>query len=82
MKYFILTNFNLDVDIKGHAILLEYIKRGHSAWQIHFTGVPIIMGMKRLDCAHGVDRCISSKKKRTGNKIKQVKVLNICLMMS
>ena len=74
MKHFILTNFNLDVDIKGHEILFEDIKRGHSARQIHFTGVPfIIMGMKRLDCAHGLDHCVSSKKKRTENKIKQVK---------
>ena len=71
MKYFIFTNFSLNVDIKGHAILLEDVKRGHSARQIYFTGVPfIIMGMKQLDCAHGVDRCISSKKKRTENKIK------------
>ena len=83
MKYLILANFNLDVDIKGHAILFEDIKRGHSARQIHFTGVPfIIMGMKRLDCAHGVDRCVSSKKNRTENKITQVKALNICSMMS
>ena len=74
MKYFILTNFNLDVDVKGHAILFEDIKRGHSARQIYFTGVPfIIMGMKRLDCAHGVDHCVSSKKKRSENKIKHVK---------
>ena len=82
MKYFILANFNLDVDIKGHAILFEDIKRGHSARQIHFTGIPfIIMGMKRLDCVHGVDRCVSSKKKRTENKMKQVKAPNVCSMM-
>ena len=79
MKYFILTNFVLDVNVKGHAILFEDIKRGHSARQIYFTGVPfIIMGMKRLDCTHGVDRCVSSKKKRMENTIKQVKALNIC----
>ena len=76
MKYFILTNFNLDVDIKGHAILLEDIKRGHSARQIHFTDVPfIIMGTKRLDCAHGVDLCVSSKKKNRKTKLSRWKRL-------
>ena len=70
MKYFILTNFFLDVDIKGHAILFEDTKRGHSARQIYFTDVPfIIIGMKRLDCAHGVDRCVSSKKKEWKTKL-------------
>ena len=69
MKYFIFTNFNLDVDIKGHAILFEDIKRGYSARKIHFTSVPvIIMGMKRLDCAHDVDRCVLSKKKKNGKQ--------------
>ena len=83
MKYFILTNFVLDVTVKGHAISFEYIKRGHSVRQIYFTGIPlVIMGMKRLGCAHGVDRCVSSKKKRMENKIKQVKALNICSMKS
>ena len=83
MKYFNVTNSVLDSDIKGHAILFEDKKRGHSVRQIHFTGVLfIIMGMERLDCAHGVDRCISSKKKRMENKIKQVRALNICLMKS
>ena len=83
MKYFILTDLNLHIDIKGHAILFEEIKRGHSAQQIHFIGVPFIgMGMKRLDCGHDIDRCASSKKKRTKNEIKQVKVFSICLMVS
>ena len=69
VKYFIFTNFNLDVDIKGHATLFEDIKRGYSARKIHFTSVPvIIMGMKRLDCAHGVDRCVLSKKKKNGKQ--------------
>ena len=26
------------------------------------------MGMKQLDCVHGVDRCISSKRNRMENK--------------
>ena len=83
MKYFILTNFNIDVDIKGHTILIEDIKRSHSARQIYFTGVPFkIMSMKRLDCAHGADLCVSSKKKRTENKIKPVKAPSICSMVS
>ena len=83
MKYFNLTNSVLDIDIKDHGILFDDRKRGHSVRQIHFTGVPfIIMGMEQLDCAYGVDRCISSKKKRMENKIKQVKALNICLMKS
>ena len=69
--------------MKGHAILFEEIKRGHSARQIHFSSVPfIVMAMKRLDCGHDVDRCVSSKKKRTENKIKQVKPFSICLMVS
>ena len=64
-------------------MLFEDIKRGHSVWQIYFTGVPfIIMGMKRLNCAHGVNHCVSSKKKRMENKIEQVKALNICSMKS
>ena len=64
MKYFILTNFVLDVDIRGHAILFEDVKRGLSVRQTYFIGVPlVIMGMKRLDCARGVDRCVWSKKK-------------------
>ena len=83
MKYFILTNFNLDVDIEGHAILIGDIKRSHFAQQIYFTVVPfIIMGMKQLDCAHGADLCVSSKEKRTENKIKPVKTLSISSMVS
>ena len=66
--------FLLDVELKGHSILFEDIKRRDANQQIHFIGVPfIIMGMKRLDCAHGVDRCISSKRKRMENKVKEVR---------
>ena len=65
--------FLLDVELKGHSILFEDIKRRDANQQIHFIGVPfIIMGMKRLDCVHGVDRCISSKRKRMENKIEEV----------
>ena len=66
--------FLLDVELKGHSILFEDIKRRDAKQQIHFIGVPfIIMGMKRLDCVYGVDRCISSKRKRMGNKVKEVR---------
>ena len=65
--------FLSDVELKGHAILFEDIKRRDANQQIHFVGVPfIIMGMKQLDCVHGVNGCISSKRKRMENKIKEV----------
>ena len=65
--------FVLDVELKGYSILFEDIKRRDTNQQIHFIGVPfIIMGMKWLDCMHSVDRCISSKRKRIENKIKDV----------
>ena len=65
--------FLLDFEVKGHSILFENIKRQDGNQQIHFIGVPvIIMGMKRLDCVHGMDPCISSKRKRMENKIKEV----------
>ena len=65
--------FLLDVEPKGHSILFEDIKRRDANQQIHFIGVPfIIMGMRQLDCVHGMDRCISSKRKRMENKIKEV----------
>ena len=62
--------FLLDVEVKGHSILFEDIKRRDANQQIHFIGVPF--GMERLDCVHGVDSCISSKRKRMENKIKEV----------
>ena len=66
--------FLLDVELKRHSILFEDIKRRDVNKQIHFIGVTfIIMGMKRLDCVHGVDRCISSKRKRMENKVKEVR---------
>ena len=66
--------FLLDVELKGHSMLFEDIKRRDANQQIHFIGVPfIIMSMKRLDCVHGVDRCISSKRKRMKNKVKEVR---------
>ena len=54
----------LDIDKEGHAILLKDVKRKDSTQQVLFTGVPfIILGMKRLECAHVVSRCTSTKKK-------------------
>ena len=63
----------MGIDIEGHAILFEDVKRKGSTQQIPFTGVLfVILGMKGLDCTHGVDRCTSTKKKRLEKKIKQV----------
>ena len=63
----------LDVELKGHHILFEDVKRRDGNQQIHFIGVPfIIMDMKQLDSVDGADRCISSKWKRMENKIKDV----------
>ena len=50
--------FLLDVKLKGYSALFENIKWLDGNQQIRFIGVPfIIIGMKRLDCVHGVDRC-------------------------
>ena len=65
--------FLLDVELKAHSILFEDIQRGDANQQIRFIVLSfVIMGMKGLDCVHGVDRCSSSKKKRIENKIKEV----------
>ena len=46
-------------------MLFESVKRKGSSQQIPFTGVPfVILGMNRLDCTHGVDRCALTKKKK------------------
>ena len=63
----------LNIDIEGHALLVEYVKRQGSSQQIPFTGVPfVILGMNRLDCTHGVDRYTSTKEKRLEKKVKQL----------
>ena len=50
-----------------HAI--EDVKLKGSTQQIPFIGVSfVILGMKQLDCTHGVDRCTSIKKKRLEKK--------------
>ena len=44
-------------------MLFEEVKRGGSIQQL-FTGFPfVILGIKRLDCTHGVDRCTQQRKK-------------------
>ena len=61
--------FLLHIELKGHSTLFEDINRRDTNLQIHFIVVPfIIIEMKRLNCVHGVDRSISSKKKTMGNK--------------
>ena len=53
--------------------LFEDGQRKNSATQISFTGTPfIILGKKKLDSTHGVDRCISSKRKRLKAKLNKV----------
>ena len=50
-------------------MLFEDVKLKGSAQQIPFIGVSfVILGMKQLDCTHGVDRCTSIKKKRLEKK--------------
>ena len=66
--------FLSDVELKGHAILFEDIKRRDANQQSHFIGVTIYYNghEAQLDCVHGVNGCISSKRKRMENKIKEV----------
>ena len=46
------------------------MKRKDSTQQILFTGLPFVnLGIKRLDCTNGVDRCTSTKKKRLEKKL-------------
>jgi len=65
--------FFKDVNIDGHKILFEDIQREGTHPQIKFTGIPfLILGKKDLDCSHGIDRDISTKKKRKEKKIQEV----------
>lgn len=62
-----------EFDLSGRTILFEDIKNDKYLQQIPFTGVPfIILGKKRYDCTHGVDRGISTKKKYKEEKLKKV----------
>ena len=50
-------------------MLLEEVKCEGSIQQL-FTGFPfVILGIKQLDCTHGVDRCTSTKKKSLVKKL-------------
>ncbi|XP_065667850.1 uncharacterized protein LOC136088115 [Hydra vulgaris] len=61
-RYFKLTN---------HKLLFDDIKRSVRTPQIQFTGMLfIILGKKRLGCSSGVDRCISTKRKKVYEKLK------------
>ena len=65
--------FVVEVSIGKRKILFEDVQRKNSATQFPFTGTPIIiLGKKNLDCTHGVDRYISSKRKRLQAKLNKV----------
>ena len=54
-------------------MLFGDVQRKNSVTQIPFTETPfIILGKKKSGCAHGVDRCISSKRKRIQAKLNKV----------
>ena len=58
----------IDVKISNKNTLFQYVIS-----QIPFTGYPFaILGIKRLDCTHGVDRNSSKKKKYLENKMEKV----------
>lgn len=64
---------SLEFELRGHKILFEDIKSDRYLQQISFTGIPfIILGKKRYDCTHGVDRGISTKRKYKEKKQKKV----------
>ena len=59
----------LEFDIKKHKILFEDVKQPNQRQQIEFSGIPfIIIGKKALDCTHGTDHSISTKKKAEAKK--------------
>ena len=56
--------------------MFQDIKRRNSTYQIPFTGIPfVIIGKKKTDCIHRVDRCISTKKRTLEEKIEKVRVI-------
>ena len=62
-----------DFEISNKKILFEDVARKGVKTQIPFTSHPfVILGTKRLDCTHGVDRNKSKKKKNLDNRIKKV----------
>ena len=65
--------FVVEVSIGKREMLFGDVQRKNSATQIPFTETPfIILGKKKLDCTHGVDGCISSKRKRLQAKLNKV----------
>ena len=65
--------FVVEVSIGKRKILFDDVQRKDSTTQIPFTGTPfIIIGKKKLDCTHGVDRCILSKRKCLQAKLSKV----------
>ena len=63
----------LEFELRGHKVLFEDMKNDKYLQQISFTGIPfMILGKKRYDCTHGVDRGISTKKKYKEKKQKKV----------
>jgi len=53
------------IDVSKHKIQFEDIKEVGKKQCINFTGIPfIVLGAKYLDCIYGIDRNITTKKKR------------------
>ena len=75
----------LSLNIDTHKLLFEDVRVKDRLKQIEFMDIPfIIMGKKKLDCTHGVDRNRSLKKKRLDEKV-YIYILNdlniyICFM--
>ena len=66
--------FVVEVSIGKRKILFDDVQLNDSTTQITFTGTSfIIFRKKELDCTHGVDRCILSKR-----KCLQAKLNNVC----
>ena len=62
-------------DIDTHKLLFEEVRVKDRPKQIEFVGIPfIIMGKKKFDCTHGVDRNRSLKKKRLDEKVEKVSI--------
>ena len=71
-KYFtILFVFNIsEINIDTRNLLFEDVRVKDRPRQIEFMGIPfIIMGRKKFDCPHGVDRDRSLNKKRLDEEV-------------
>ena len=57
----------------NHKLLSEDVRVEDRPKQMEFISIPfIIMGKKKFDCTHGVDRNRSLKKKRLDEKVEKV----------